>query len=118
MSVSLVVTQRDPNNPTAPDVKTYWEETFGRFRGEQAGEKGENKEEREGRGREEREKATPPTKIEGVGEEAFWSGNRFGGALYVLKKDVLIRISVGGPDKEGTKIDKSKALAQKAIERL
>jgi hypothetical protein len=53
-----------------------------------------------------------------VGEKAFWSGNRFGGALYVLKGDVFIRISVGGPDKEETKIEKSKRLAEKALGRL
>jgi len=43
-----------------------------------------------------------------------------GGTLYVLKKekDVFMRISVGGADNEETKINKSKALAQKAIERL
>ena len=44
--------------------------------------------------------------------------NRFGGALYVLKKDSLIRISVGGLENEETKINKSKALAQKALQRL
>jgi hypothetical protein len=35
-----------------------------------------------------------------------------------LKKDVFIRVSVGGPDNEETKISKSKALAQKALQRL
>ena len=60
----------------------------------------------------------PPKKIGGIGEEAFWSGGRFGGALYVLKGDLFIRISVGGPDNEETKIEKSKTLAQKALDRL
>src|SRR5437870_5657463 len=46
------------------------------------------------------------------------TANRFGGALYVLKKDSLIRISVGGLENEETKINKSKALAQKALQRL
>jgi len=41
-----------------------------------------------------------------------------GGALYILKDDTFIRISVGGPDKEETKIDKSKALAEKALRHL
>ena len=66
----------------------------------------------------EEEKAAPPQKIDGLGDEAFWTGNRVGGALYVLKKDIFIRISIGGPDNEETKINKSKALAQKALERL
>jgi len=67
---------------------------------------------------EEEEKKNPLKKVEGVGEKAFWSGNRFGGALYVLKGDVFIRISVGGPDNEETKIEKSKGLAEKALGRL
>jgi hypothetical protein len=44
--------------------------------------------------------------------------NRFGGVLYVLKGDAFISISVGGPDTEETKINKSKTLAQKALQRL
>ena len=78
----------------------------------------ERREEKNAReGGEELERKIPPKKIDGVGDEAYWSGNRFGGALYVLTKDVIIRVSVGGPNNEQTKIDKSKALAQKAIDR-
>ena len=43
---------------------------------------------------------------------------RFGGALYVLKEDIFIRVSVDRPDEEETKIKKSKALAGKALWRL
>jgi hypothetical protein len=43
---------------------------------------------------------------------------RFGGALYVLKKDSFNRISVGGSDNEETNIKKSKALAEKALQGL
>jgi hypothetical protein len=35
--------------------------------------------------------------------------------LYVLKHDAFISISVGGPDNEQTKIDKSRAPAEKAL---
>jgi hypothetical protein len=35
-----------------------------------------------------------------------------------LKKDAFIRVSVGGSDSEEVKIDKSKALAEKALSRL
>ena len=66
----------------------------------------------------EEQKKNPAKNIEGVGEEAFWSGNGVGGALYVLHKNVIVRISVGGPDDQETKITKSKALAAKAIARL
>ncbi len=65
-----------------------------------------------------KEESVPPKKIDGIGEEAFWASNRFGGMLYVLKGDAFIFISLGGPDDEETKIDKSKALAQKALQRL
>src|SRR5436305_161396 len=60
----------------------------------------------------------PPKKVEGVGEEAYWSGNRFGGALYVLKKETIVRVSVGGPGDEEKKLSRSKALAEKVLGRL
>jgi len=122
LSVSIAVTQFDPNNVAAPSPRELWEQTFGRFRKEKTEteqKEGEEKGAPNARaGREEGEERTPPKKIDGVGEEAFWAGNRFSGALYVLKGDVFIRISVGGPDNEATKIEKSKALAQKATSRL
>ena len=121
-SVSLAVTQSDPNSSAKRSPKDFWKETFGRYEGEVKESEGD-KEKKESlrdqaRARGEEEASVPPKKIEAIGDEAYWTGNRFGGALYVLKKDAFIRISVGGPDKEETKIDKSKALAQKALERL
>jgi hypothetical protein len=53
-----------------------------------------------------------------VGEEAFWTGTRVGGALYVLKGNVYIRISVGGPGDQNAKMEKSKTLAEKVVGRL
>jgi hypothetical protein len=79
-----------------------------------AGQKNE-KDEKEG---EEKERRTPPKKIEGLGDDAYWASNRFGGILYVLKGEAFISISVGGADSEQVKIDKSKTLAKKAIEHL
>jgi hypothetical protein len=131
-SVSLALTQADPDKATAPDPRDYWRQIFSRFSEEnaEAHEKETNKKEQENdkekkesllkqasRGEEE-EKATPPKKISGIGDEAYWSGNRVGGALYVLKGDVFIRISVGGPDNEENKINKSKALALKTLGHL
>ena len=66
----------------------------------------------------EKEESVSPKKIDGIGEEAFWTSNRFGGILYVLKGDAFISISLGGTDDEETKIKKSKALAEKALNRL
>jgi hypothetical protein len=127
-SVSLAVTRSDPGSPVKRGANAYWEEMFGRFRNEEKEktresesdkEKKESLREQREKGKEE-ERGAPPKKISGVGDEAFWIGNRVGGALYVLKKDkdTFTRISVGGPDKEEIKIDKCKALAQKAINRL
>jgi len=104
-SISMTLTQRaegsDAGNP-----KEYWDKAFHK----------EAKEENE-RG-EENEKARPPKKIDGVGDEAYWSGNRVGGALYVLKGDSIIRISVGGPGDEAARIEKSKKLARMVLKRL
>jgi hypothetical protein len=134
-SVSLAVTQPDPDNPAKLAPRDFWQRTFhrdnekdrerakGQERERERAKKGEKKDEKEreqsgGRGEEEGEESTPPKKVTGVGEEAYWAGSRVGGALYVLKKNAFIRISVGGPGKEEEKINKSKALAQKALKRL
>jgi len=110
-SVSLAVTQPDPRATPRRNMKEFWEETFG--------EEAEKKRQERDRGeREEEEHKVPPRKIEGVGDEALWVGSRVGGALYVLKNDALVRISVGGPDPEEKKIEKSKMLAAKALSRL
>jgi len=110
-------------NVAGSSPREFWEQTFGRFRKEETETEKKEHEEKDaantrGGGREEGEEGTPPKKMDGVGEEAFWAGNRVGGALYVLKGDVFIRISVGGPDNQEKKIEKSKTLAQKALGRL
>jgi hypothetical protein len=125
-SVSLAVTQADPSASPKRSVKDYWSATFGRFEGEEKEKAKESEADREkkeslrdqARGKGEEEEGIPPTKIDGIGEGAYWMGNRVGGALYVLKKDAFIRISVGGADTQEAKINKSKALAQKALDRL
>ncbi len=73
----------------------------------------EKRSEREEEGREKE-----PQKIDGLGEEAFWTGTRIGGALYVLKGNCYIRISVGGASDQAQKIEKSKALAKSVLKRL
>jgi len=56
--------------------------------------------------------------IAGVGEEAYWTGNRFAGALYVLRGDMFLRISVGGIRDQQARIATAKALALAALKRL
>ena len=119
-SVSLTLTERNPIAQGGRTVKAFWEETFGKdeHKSEQ-----ERKKEREERGREvrsegEEEEGAPLETVRGVGDEAFWSASRVGGALYVLKHDRYIRISVGGAGDVQAKLKKSKALAQNALKRL
>ena len=114
-SVSLAVMQGDPSRPASTSPKDFWKERFGRYSGN---EKERDKAKEETERKEEKEESVSPKKIDGIGEEAFWASNRFGGILYVLKGDAFISISLGGTDDEETKIRKSKALAQKALQHL
>ena len=121
-SVSLALTESNPGSGAKRRVKDFWKETFGRYAGEQK-ESESDKEKKESlreqaRARGEEQESNPPKKIEGIGEAAYWTRSRVGGALYVLKKDSMIRISVGGPDPEEKKLENSKALARKALDRL
>jgi hypothetical protein len=105
-SVVITVTQRDPVHPGSRTPKEFWKRTFAE----------QSKEEEKERDKEEQTQA--PTKIPGLGDDAYWTGARFGGALYALKDDIFIRISVGGGDTEEGKINNSKVLAQTALDRL
>jgi hypothetical protein len=116
-SVSLALTQSDPASAKARTPKEFWQETFGRYEGEKKEEKGDE-EKKESLREQEEEKGTPPKKIDGIGDSAYWTANRMGGALYVLKNDVFVRVSVGGPDSEESKINHCKALAEKALSHL
>ena len=114
-SVNLAVIQKDPDNSARQSPKDFWKEKFGRFsRDEEARDKNEQEPGRQ----EEKEKLIPPKQIDGIGDEAYWVSNRFGGVLYVLKGNAFISIGLGGTDDEETKLTKSKALAQKALQRL
>lgn len=64
------------------------------------------------------EESTRPRSIAGVGEQAYWVGSPMVGALYVLKGNTFLRISVGGVREEPARIEKSVALARLALKRL
>lgn len=111
----------------APNPKDFWERTFGKEAGEGEGDKDKDKKaekdkpkkpEAGERREEEGEEGAKPEKVNGLGDEAFWVGSRVGGALYVLKKDLYFRLSIGGAGDERTKLNKSKTLAQDALKRL
>jgi hypothetical protein len=112
-SVSLLVAQKGDGN-AGRDPREFWRETFHR---EKTRENDEDRD-REKKERGEEEEGAPPKKVGGIGDEAFWMGNRVGGALYVLKGNSYVRVSIGGPADQASKIKRSKALAQKAIARL
>ena len=86
------------------DPSESWKELF---HSEKPREKEEGEEEKKG-----------PLVVEGLGDEAFWTGTRVGGALYVLKGNSYLRISVGGAGDQAQKIEKSKTLAESALKRL
>jgi len=68
---------------------------------------------------EEEEEGAPPERIKGLGQEAFWSASRVGGALYVKRDDyIFFRISIGGADNASTKLNKSKRLVQLILKKL
>lgn len=119
-SVSLAITRGDPKSPTKATVNDFWKQTFGHLK-EKQNEKEEetDKENRESLHEQRREREEASAKqIPGLGEDAYWSASRVGGALYALRKGVMVRVSVGGPDNEETKLSKSKMLVQKVIDRL
>lgn len=102
-SIVLTVTQK-AEGADARDPKQNWQELFHR---DKASEKKEEGKEEQG-----------AEKIEGLGDEAFWTGSRVGGALYVLKGNSFVRISIGGGGDRAEKIEKSKTLAQSVLKRL
>jgi hypothetical protein len=116
-SVSLGVAAPDPAKPSAFTPREFWGKQFHppEPMGEEkpvAGKAPKKAEvEREGESRK-------PLVIDGLGEEAYWVGNRITGALYVLQGDAFLRISIGGGEDESVRIKKAKALAEKALKRV
>jgi hypothetical protein len=126
-SVSLKVTRRAMGQAGAPSPKEFWEERFERADREKERE-GRDEREEKGKGeagkpggggaREEEEEGNPARRVTGVGDEAFWVGNRISGALYVLKGDSIIRLSLGGEDDQNARMEKTTALARIVVNRL
>jgi hypothetical protein len=111
-SVSLLVAQRGEGSD-AKDPKELFRERFDEKR---AGESERERDKKKGEAEEER--GAPPKKVSGIGDEAYWTGSRVVGALYVLKGNTYVRISIGGPAEQAAKIEKTKALAVKVLARL
>jgi len=84
--------------------RDYWQAQFKR----------EEREERE----ESDEKKQAPRRLAGLGDEAFWVGDPVTGALYVLRGEVFLRVSVGGSPDQSQKIKRARTLAIYALKRL
>lgn len=120
-SVTLSLVQKNAGSPKAVEPKEYWKTSFSRYSDEtkQIDEQAE-KEKSEDEHEIEVHPANvrPPKRIEGLGDAAFWMTNFTGGGLYVLKGNIFIRITINGPESEESRIEKSKALAAKALSKL
>ena len=83
----------------ARSVRKLWEKQF---------EPGEEKESGE----------THAIEVKDLGRDAFWGGNRVSGSLYVLSRDAIVKISIGGSGDASTKMERAKELARRALARL
>jgi hypothetical protein len=117
-SISLLVTQKG-EGAGARDPHESWRDSFPTAQEKEKEKDHDRKTDRDKKmGGEEQEKGTSSQRVSGIGDEAYWTATRLGGELYVLKGNSYVRISVGGPADQATKIKKSKALAQKVLMRL
>jgi hypothetical protein len=56
--------------------------------------------------------------VPALGDEAYWVSDRVTGALYVLRGDAFLRLSVGGVADEAARLERARALAESALRRL
>lgn len=59
-----------------------------------------------------------PRPVPALGDEAFWVADRVSGALYVLRGDTFLRLSVGGVADEQARLERARSLAERALSRL
>ena len=121
-SISLEIS-RPAAGGTSQDIDDFWKRRFGTDRYQDDAEKDESSaehdKERKSEDRElEEEKRARPQAVAGLGDEAFWSGSQINGSLFVRKGDVIVRLSIGGPEDQPTKIQKASALAAQALKNL
>ena len=122
MANSIVLNVTTPKRGSGARIPgVFWEETFPRDaeKDRDGNRDRDRKREKPPVRGEEEEEGAPPERIKGLGQEAFWSASRVGGALYVKRDDyIFFRISIGGADNASTKLNKSKRLAQLILKKL
>ena len=99
-SVSLTVITGEGDG-----AKTFWAKTFHPQRTEAALKAATRKKDL-------------PRAVDGVGDDAFWTGDSRAGALYVKRGDTVLRISIGGVADEVERLRRSRILAETALRRL
>ena len=102
VALGLPITDSKRSGP-----RDYWRAQFRR-------EERDERDERE----EPDEKKQEPRRLAGLGDEAFWVGDPVTGALYVLRGEVFLRVSVGGSANQSQKIKRARTLAIYALKRL
>ncbi len=116
-SVNVALATPTSALPSAFTPRKFWQNQFHASEMEEdklrAAGKREQKREPEGE-----EEGRKPRRIEGLGEDAYWVGTPFTGALYVLQGDNFVRISIGGVGEESVRIEKTKILARALVKRL
>jgi hypothetical protein len=112
-SNSLVINVTQPAPGTdAKGPREFWNHTFHKDK------RGEREETKAAKREKEEKDKVPPTRLEGLGDEAFWTGDAKAGALYVLSRDAFLRLSLGGTSGREDKIKRSRELAELALKRL
>ena len=95
-SVTLEIT-------TARNVRELWEKQF------EPNEKQENEKE---------PTETHAIEVKGIGRDAFWGGNRVSGALFVLTRGAILRVSIGGGGDVAMKMEHAKILTRAALKAM
>jgi hypothetical protein len=114
-SVSVVLTAPDPASPSSTAARDLWQKQFNSSKDEASESKAPGTGKNEHESEQERNRPLP---IDGIGEQAFWTGTRVSGALYVLQGNSFVRISIGGEKDQSARIRKSKTLARALVKRL
>lgn len=116
-SVSLEVIRVDTDSPSSQDPRKEWNKFFHAEENDALA-PDSPKSPKQGTEREGEKESAKPQRISGLADEAYWMESKGIGALYVLKGNNYLRISVGGPDENSVRLEKSKRLVRKALRRF
>src|SRR4029077_3612764 len=112
-SISVALAVPDPDWPAPSGTRDLWDSLFHRPPELDTGRDEQGKE----TSSEGREEHRSPVEIHGLGDEAYWISS-LSGALYVLKGNAFLRISVGGRLDDAERLNKSEQLAREALQHL